>query len=69
MQTKLSYAASATGVVFGGLTINEVVGVFVGLSSVALACFTTWSNHKKNKAIIANLDDKEAQLMVDEARG
>jgi hypothetical protein len=69
MQTKLSYIASGSGVVVAGLTITEVVGITVGVFSIFFGALTYWSNHKKNKAIIASLDKQEEQRQVGEAQG
>lgn len=63
MHTKLAYTASAGGAIVAGLTINEVVGVMVGLVSIITMGWTALSNYRRNKLQIELL---KSQLISSE---
>lgn len=58
MQAKIAYTASAATGTASILTFNEMIGAIGVIASVIFAGFTAWSNHKKNKAIIASHERK-----------
>jgi hypothetical protein len=49
IQTKVAYTSSATGLGVSVLTINEMVGIVVGIASIVTMVITAYSNHKRNK--------------------
>ena len=55
MQTNTAYVATTVSGTAAVLTHYQVIGVIGLVISLALAGFTAWSSHKKNKAIIASL--------------
>lgn len=56
---KTPYIASTTGGILSVLTFNEIIGAIGVIVSVAVACFTAWSNHKRNQAQIREAEAKQ----------
>jgi hypothetical protein len=56
LATKVSYAASGAGLVVAGLTISEVVGVAIGITSIVTMIYTARANARHKRRAIELLD-------------